>query len=528
MKGVPVSQLTERKDETFTPLIPMMGHNGGPTLDDFEDALSKDLAQFYDDPLGFVLYAYPWGKGELKGFDGPDEWQRDYLMEIGEAVKDRQFDGFSPVDPIRMATASGHGIGKSALTAWLVNWIMCTRPFCKGIVTANTSPQLETKTWAEIAKWTRRCVARHWFKVSTGKGNMKCVRIGYEDTWRCDAQTCREENSESFAGLHAANSTPFYIFDEASAVPNKIWEVAEGGLTDGEPMWFVFGNPTRNSGRFYDCFKSLKHMKRWIRKQIDSRTAKIPNKKDIEEKIETYGIDSDYIKVRVLGKFPKQSVKQFIDSDLVSAAMRRELLVKQYEFAPKIITCDPAWDGDDELVIAMRQGLQFWVLHTLPKNDNDVLIANKIAQLEDEHQADGVIIDFGYGTGIYSAGQAMGRDEWLLCKFGEKSPQAGYMYMRDYIWGMTKQWLKDGGSLPSDDEVLEADLIAPETVPRLDGVIQLESKKDMKKRDLPSPNRADALALSFAYPISKKEKYTRHVQSDNMSTHDYDPLNQNL
>lgn len=504
----------------------MIGHNGGPTLEDFDDHLSKDFAEFYAEPLEYVLYAYSWGSGELAGWDGPDSWQRNYLNRIGDMVKDRGFDGVNPVSPIRMATASGHGIGKSALTAWLVDWIMCTRPFCKGIVTANTSPQLQTKTWAEIAKWTRRSIARHWFSVSQGKGNMKMVRIGYEDTWRVDAQTCREENSESFAGLHAANSTPFYIFDEASAIPNKIWEVAEGGLTDGEPMHFVFGNPTRNSGRFHDCFKSHKHSKRWQTNQIDSRDCAIPNKEDIQEKIDTYGIDSDYIKIRVLGKFPSQSAKQFISTSLVDEAQRRDYEIERYSFAPKILTCDPAWDGDDELVIGLRQGLMFWVLKTIPKNDDDVAIATILAQLEDEHQADGGIIDFGYGTGIYSILQNMGRDNWFLCKFGEKSPVAGFMYMRDYIWGMTKQWLKDGGSIPEDDEILYSDLISPETVPRTDGVIQLESKKEMKKRDLPSPNRADALALSFAFPIERKNKYTFSNQSDNMSTHDYDPYAQ--
>ena len=194
----------------------------------------------------------------------------------------------------------------------------------------------------------------------------------------------------------------------------------------------------------------------------------------------------------------------------------------QYNFAPIIITCDPAWEGDDELVIGMRQGLAYKTLKVMEKNNNDVLVANMIAQFEDEHEADGVIIDQGYGTGIYSAGISMGRDEWLLCNFGNKSPDEGCYLMRSYIWNEMKKWLQQGGAIP-DDEILYQDLIGPETVPRLDGKIQLEGKKDMKKRDVPSPNRADALALSFAYPIAKKERYTKHVQSDNMTEHDYDP-----
>jgi len=177
---------------------------------------------------------------------------------------------------------------------------------------------------------------------------------------------------------------------------------------------------------------------------------------------------------------------------------------EQYNFAPKIITCDPAWSGDDELVIAMRQGLAFKILRTMEKNDNDVLIANIIAQYEDEEQADAVFIDGGYGTGILSAGHTMGRKHWLLVWFNEKSPDPGCLNMRAYIWDQTKEWLKQGGSIPKD-QVLYEDLIGPETVPRLDGKKQLMSKEEMKDDlGLPSPNRGDSLALSFAFPVQKK------------------------
>jgi hypothetical protein len=310
-----------------------------------------------------------------------------------------------------MATASGHGIGKSAITAWLVNWIMSTRPHAKGVVTANTGPQLESKTWAEIAKWTRRCITGHWFDVSTGKGSMRMVHKDHPESWRCDAQTCREENSESFAGLHAASSTPFYIFDEASAVPDTIWEVAEGGLTDGEPMWFVFGNATRNTGRFKDCFGRFRH--RWTCRQIDSRSVQITNKELIAGWVHDYGEDSDFCKIRVRGMFPSMSAKQFISVADVDAAFGRHLKPEQYNFAPKILTCDPAWEGDDMLEIGLRQGLHFRILRTIAKNDNDIQVATILANLEDEHQADAVFVDAGYGTGIVSAGRTMNR-EWVL------------------------------------------------------------------------------------------------------------------
>ena len=171
------------------------------------------------------------------------------LEELGAAVRARGFDGRTPVAPIRAAISSGHGIGKSALFAWIVDWIMSTRPDCHGTVTAGTNEQLEKKTWAAVREWTAKCVTAHWFEINS----VIMYRKGHRETWFCAPQSCAEENSENFAGQHAMDSTSFYLLDEASAVPNKIHEVAEGGLTDGEPMFIMAGNPTRNEGKFHEA-----------------------------------------------------------------------------------------------------------------------------------------------------------------------------------------------------------------------------------------------------------------------------------
>lgn len=498
-----------------------------------DEMLAEDMARFYADPLGFVMYAYPWGEDsalrvvKLKppynmiygDTYGPDKWACDLLHEIGELVKGRKFDGAKAVDVLRFATASGHGIGKSAFTAWVVDWIMSTRPFAKGIVTANTGEQLSTKTWAEIAKWTKKCITSHWFEVTTGKGAMRMYHKQHPESWQCTAQTCREENAESFAGLHAANSTPFYLFDEASGVPDKIWEVAEGGLTDGEPMFFAFGNPTRNSGAFHKCFNGMRH--RWHSRQIDSRSVEITNKAQIQQWVDDYGEDSDFVKVRVRGMFPSMSAKQFIAVEDVDAAFGRKLGEASYKFAPVILTCDPAWEGDDKLIIAKRQGLAFSVLRVIPKNDNDMEIANILMRIEDEIEADAVFIDAGYGTGIVSAGRTFGRD-WQLVWFSGESTDEGCLNKRMQMWKEMRDWLKAGGAIPEDDELYN-ELIGPELVTRPDGKMQLESKADMKKRGLASPNKADALALSFAFPVTKKTFHKQHKATETMA---YDPLRQ--
>src|SRR6185295_11800776 len=99
---------------------------------------------------------------------------------------------------------------------------------------------------------------------------------GYRSSWFCAPQSSAEENSEAFAGQHAKNSTSFYLIDEGSAVPKKIYEVAEGGLTDGAPIILVAGNPTRNTGAFHEAVFGARR-DRWLTHVIDSRDCKFSN-----------------------------------------------------------------------------------------------------------------------------------------------------------------------------------------------------------------------------------------------------------
>lgn len=467
-------------------------------------AIIRESAQYTSDPLRWVLFAFPWGTGDLKQ---PDDWQITILSAIRDGL-------ITPYEAIRIAVSSGHGIGKSALVAWLILWSISTFEDTRGVVTANTESQLKTKTWAELAKWYRLCITRHWFTLTATAIYAKDPE--HEKTWRIDQTPWSERNTEAFAGLHNAGKRVVVIFDEGSAIPDVVWEVTEGAFTDAstQVMWFAFGNPTRNTGRFKECFDKYRH--RWKTYEIDSRTAKATKKDQIEEWIADYGIDSDFVKVRVRGMFPSMSVKQFISVEDVDRAFNKILRPEQYDFAPVILSLDPAWEGDDVLVIALRQGLMFRILRTIPKNDNDMHIANILAQLEDEHKADAVFIDGGYGTGIISGGRTMGRS-WQLIWFASESKDLGCLNKRAEMWQAIKGWLKDGGSLP-DDKELYKELISVETVPRSDGKIQLESKKDMKRRGIPSPNKADALALTFAYPVSKKSltfaNNTKNIQTE--------------
>jgi hypothetical protein len=258
----------------------------------------------------------------------------------------------------------------------------------------------------------------------------------------------------------------------------------------------------------------------WNARTIDSRTVEITNKELLNQWIDKYGIDSDFCRVRILGQEPVSSTNQYIPQDLINAAKGRHIPPESYNFAPVIITCDPAWNGGDATTIYKRQGLASSKLWSTPKNNNDALIAQKIAQYEDQYKADAVFIDLGYGTGIYSFGQQMGRN-WQLISFGGKSSKEGFLNKRAEMYGDLLNFLEAGGALPPDDRLCE-ELSWIETVPRIDGKIQLIDKQDMEA----SPNDADALALTFAMPVLKRGLQTamQNVNKNNLefANGDYD------
>lgn len=469
-------------------------------MSDLTDEDLDYILSFAADPRGYIEQVYPWGEAgtELARHSGPRAWQGEVLDAIGEHLANPA----TRFSPLRVAVSSGHGIGKSAGISMIVKWALDTCADTRIVITANTETQLRTKTWPEITKWQRLAETSDLFKPTAT--SVACADPDAEKSWRADAIPWSENNTEAFAGLHNEGKRIVLIFDEASAIADKVWEVAEGALTDAntEILWLAFGNPTRNSGRFRECFR--RHRKLWRTFQIDSRTVEGTNKEYLQEMVDTYGEDSDVVKVRIRGVFPSMSLKQFISSADAEAAQGRHLERNQYEFAPVILTCDPAWEGDDDIVIGKRQGLKFEILAVLPKNDNDIEVAQLLARLEDQHKADAVFVDAGYGTGIVSAGKTLGRS-WRLVWFSGESGDEGCLNKRAEMWKLARDWLKEGGAIP-DDQVLVDELTGPETVARLDGKIQIESKKDMKKRGLPSPNRADALCLSFAFPVSSAKR----------------------
>lgn len=472
------------------------------------------LAEVRNDPVAYVLGAFEWGKGELLRYEGPDEWQlevlcniRDGVLAVDEAIALAAESGVeSECKPIMEATTSGHGVGKSALVAWIILWAQDTEVDCKGVVTANTENQLKTKTWAEVAKWHRLSITAPLFKL-TATARFS-IDPEHEKTWRIDMVPWSERNTEAFAGMHNHGKRILIIFDEASAIPDLIWEVTEGALTDRDTqiIWAVFGNPTKNSGRFRECFEGGRFAHRWNSRAVDSRTVSISNKAQLQAWIDDYGLDHDFTRVRVLGQFPRTDATSFIDLADVEEAQRRT--PEGQEHLPIIGGLDVARYGPDDSVLCLRQGRDA-ASRKWPRASklNTVQLARWAFEHYMRYNLSALVVDVGgVGGGVLDQLELMGINVYP-CDFGGK-PDGGdeikYLNKRAEIYGRTRDWLKAGGCLPPDREGetsgLSAQLCAATYTYSRDVALQLESKKDIRRRLGLSPDDADALAITFAEP----------------------------
>lgn len=463
-------------------------------LDESElDALIEYLVQFNRDPLAFVEQCFPWGQGELKARAGPERWQHNLLIRIR--------DGLSPSQAILEATASGHGVGKSALVAWIILWALSTATDTRGVVTANTEVQLKTKTWAELAKWFRLFVGRPLFKLEAT--SIFSVDPDHIKTWRVDMVAWSERNPEAFAGLHNQGRRVFMIYDEASSIPDVIWETSEGFLSDEdtERLWLVFGNPTRSTGRFRSCFDS----DRWHTTQVDAREVSFTNKAQVKSWEDAYGEDSDFFRVRVRGVFPRIGASEFISLAVVAEARHREAVAQRFD--PLIIGVDVARFGDDETVIVVRKGRDARTTPAARLRGLDTMaVAARVVELSMALRADAIFIDGGgVGGGVVDRCRQLRLTVYDV-QFGGKSDRSDllsqgelYANKRAEMWGAMRAWLATGAI--EDDDALGEQLVGPTYGFNGRDEIQLERKQDMKARGIPSPDWADALALTFAWPV---------------------------
>jgi hypothetical protein len=476
--------------------------------------------QYKDNPLAFVMYTFPWGEAgtPLEHFSGPRKWQREVLQSIADHIKQNK--GKVDFDTLRQAVSSGRGIGKSALVSWVVIWMLSTRIGSTTIVSANSESQLRSVTWAEITKWLAMSLNSHWFEVSAtrlmpAKWLTELVERDLRKGtryWGVEGRLWSAENPDAYAGVHNFDGV-MVIFDEASGIDDSIWAVTAGFFTENTPnrFWLAFSNPRRNTGYFYECFNSKRDF--WRTQVVDARTVEGTDKAVYQNIIDEYGPDSSQAHVEVYGQFPNAGDDQFISSLLVDDAMARAKY--KDETAPIIVGVDPARFGADATVIAIRQGRDIVAIKRYRGDDTMTVVGHVIDAIEEYKPALVVIDEGGLGAGIVDRLKEQ-RYKIKGINFGSKSKNPiMYGNKRAEIWGAMREWLKSA-SIPSD-RFLKSDLISPMMKPDSKGTIFLESKKDMKARGLASPDAADAIAVTFAFPVAHREynsKIERRMVTD--------------
>jgi hypothetical protein len=486
-----------------------------------EQALMTELwdPAIADDLLKFVLFVYPWGKAgtPLEHFEGPRQWQRDYLDEVTEHLKTQSSRMALDLDPEmwRHGTASGRGPGKSALVAWLTHHMLSTRIGSTTIITANTEPQLKSRTFAEVTKWQTMALNGHWFESTVLsvrpagwfeallKKQMQ-VDTGY---YYAQGQLWSEENPDAFAGVHNPHGVRV-IYDEASGIPKSIWTVTEGFFTEPtlNRFWDVFSNPRRNSGAFFEVFHDEKTRARWRRRQIDSRTVEGTDRALFNSLIEQHGVDSDEVRVEVLGQFPNTAARQFIGNDIVEQARTRELVTDTG--APLVMGVDISRQGNDFNVVRFRQGPDARSIPAVRWKSADLTVtADRIAALIDEYRPDAVAIDQGMGAGVIDMLKRRHYRGIYEVAFGSSPDDPQWANCITELYARCREWLR-GGCI-DDDPLLFADLTAREFGfwGKAKDRIILASKDEFRSATGRSPDDGDALALTFKPKVARRDLY---------------------
>ena len=479
-----------------------------------------DLLAFEKNPLAFIKYNFPWQQPGSPLVDKRiRKWQYALFAEITQHVQRQDFaiNNDLPAQVYKEVIRSGRGIGKTAGLAMLANWMVSTHIGATVTATANTEGQLRTKTFPEFGRWFTMGLNAHWWNcegmsISPQKwlADLAQTQLRIDPKyWGVDGQNWSEENSDSFAGTHNSYGL-MVVFDEASGIPEPIWSVTNGFFTEVTPyrIWLGFSNPRRNSGAFYNRHMSPAFEKQWRKRKINALTVEDMDHSEHEAIIETYGADSDEAKVEVYADFPNAGRRQLISTTDVRDAQTRSLQHIRDDQAPIIIGVDPAPRG--RTVIRVRQGRDGRSIPRVVLNGaNNIGITNEVVRVFNRYEADAIVVDAGMGTGVIDELRrlTLGRPVYEVW-FGSAATKTNgeWATMGGELWGELAKWLP--GACIDDAKELFRDLTVRtwDWAGREDAKKVLISKKEMEKDGIPSPDDADALALTFYPKIPRRTR----------------------
>lgn len=424
----------------------------------------------------------------------PDDWQREVMLDVAN-------------NP-RVTVRSGQGVGKTGVEAVLTLWYLVTRPFPRVVATAPTQNQLYDVLWAEINKWLRDSRIKDMLKWTKTKVYMR----GYEGVWFATAKTAAKP--ENMQGYHEDHM--LFIVDEASGVQDNILEAIMGTLSGKENKVALFGNPTKLSGFFFDTHNS--NRADWIVRKVSSRDSQRTSDDNIRMLERRYGEDSDVVRVRVDGEFPRNQSNGLINLAAAEEATQSNVDIRQERTLH--IGADIARFGDDKTVIAARIGGRVFPLYKYTKKStmetagNIIRIAKAMKKQYGQISAVAITVDDdGLGGGVTDRLREINREEGLGYRvYGARNGGKPKDRSRYSNW-ITEKWdemsirleanmsarargEEDLTQLPKDEELI-SDLTSRRYYVNSNGRIEIEKKEEMKKRIHRSPDCADAVVLSY-------------------------------
>ena len=426
------------------------------------------IERYENDPIGFVENVL-----EAK----PLPWQRDFLAAI--ARKER-----------RISVRAGHGVGKSTACSWALIWHMTTRYPQKSVVTAPTSAQLFDALYSELKSWINKLppVLRESFEVFSDRVVLK----GAPESSFISARTSSSERPEALAGVHSEHV--LLVVDEASAVPEQVFEAAAGSMSGHSASTILISNPTRNSGLFYKTHHDL--ASDWYRMHVSCLNIPLVSADFVSQIKATYGEDSNAFRIRVLGEFALADDDTLIPAELVDGAINRDISASPSE--PLIFGLDVARFGSDRTALVKRKGNVVIEVKSWGGLDTMQVVGAIVNEAKLDRPDEICVDTIGLGSGVADRLRELGMNvrDVNVAESSAMNPNANKL--RDELWLAVKDWLATKSvKLPADDQ-LRHELVAPRYTFTSSGKVQVESKDSMRKRGMRSPDLADALCLSFA------------------------------
>ncbi len=443
----------------------------------------ETLLRWRSDPIAFVR--------EIFGAD-PEVWQAQSMRAM--------------VDHDRISIKSGHGVGKSTLLSWTLLWWLTTRYPSKVPTTAPTGHQLYDVLWSEAKRWIRKAPRDFGSQFLVKNDRIELSHAGSECF--AVARTSRKEQPEALQGFHDENL--LFLIEEASGIDDVVFETGHGALSTPGAKLALAGNPTRASGYFW---RSHQPGSGFVRITVPCSASTRVSPAYIEEMAKLYGRDSNIYRVRVLGEFPLAEDDVLIPYHLVEAAVGRDY--RGGYGSVRNWGLDVARFGDDDSALSKRHGMHLEEPPIVKSKYSTAqlvgFVKNEFERLPEERRPENIMVDvIGVGGGVVDRGQEVGLPMIGINVAESASMRTEGLKLRDEIWIKGKEWFEtDLAVIPP---YKQGNVVEHETIERLigeltsvkysftsSGKIQVESKADMKKRGLRSPDVAESFLLTFPF-----------------------------